>query len=59
MQADIGNKEPLVELVYPDLEPITFPICLTTHRELNTNRRVRMVFDLLATEIAVTINSKN
>jgi hypothetical protein len=28
-----------------------FPIWLTTHRELNTSRRVRMVFDLLAEEL--------
>jgi DNA-binding transcriptional LysR family regulator len=54
MQADIGDKEPLVERALPTLEPITFPIWLTTHRELNTSRRVRMVFDLLATEISAT-----
>jgi DNA-binding transcriptional LysR family regulator len=32
--------------------PFTFPIWLTTHRELNTSRRVRMVFDFLAEELA-------
>lgn len=51
MPEDIGNAEPLVQQVLPKLEPITFPIWLTTHRELNNSRRVRMVFDLLATEL--------
>jgi hypothetical protein len=37
-----------VEQVLPKLEPITFPIWLTTHRELHTNRRIRIVFDFLA-----------
>ena len=36
-----------VECVLPDLEPITFPIWLVTHRELHTSRRIRLVFDLL------------
>ncbi len=33
-------------------KPIMFPIWLVAHRELNTSRRVRMVFDLLARELA-------
>ena len=52
MPDDIGHAEPLVERVLPDFT-IEFPIWLTTHRELNTSRRVRMVFDLLAAELAV------
>jgi DNA-binding transcriptional LysR family regulator len=52
MPADIGDAEPSVQQVLPELEPITFPIWLTTHRELKTSRRVRLVFDLLATELA-------
>jgi len=51
MPEDIGDAEPLVQQVLPKLEAITFPIWLTTHRELKTNRRVRMVFDLLANEL--------
>lgn len=36
------------------LPPIiaAFPIWLTTHRELNTSRRVRVVYDILAEELA-------
>ena len=36
-----------VERVLPDREPITFPIWLTTHKELHTSRRIRVVYDLL------------
>ncbi len=52
MPEEIGDAEPLVEQVLPDLMPIIFPIWLTTHRELNTSRRVRLVFDLLAEELS-------
>jgi len=49
---EIGDAEPLVRQILPDLQPIVFPIWLTTHRELRTSRRVRMVFDFLATELS-------
>ena len=32
--------------------PLVFPIWLVAHRDLNTSRRVRVVFDLLARELA-------
>lgn len=48
----IGDAEPLVERVLPDMEAIQFPIWLVAHRELNTSPRIRMVFDLLAQELA-------
>jgi DNA-binding transcriptional LysR family regulator len=44
--------EPLVRRALPDIEPLMFPIWLVAHRELNTSRRVRVVFDLLAEELA-------
>lgn len=47
MQADIGDAEPMVERVPSGIEPIIVPIWLTAHREVNTSRRVRVVFDLL------------
>ena len=47
----IGDAEPLVRRVVPDFGPMTFPIWLTTHRELKTSRRVRTVFDFLADEL--------
>ena len=52
LDGNIGDAEPLVERVLPDLEPLMFPIWLVAHRELNTSRRIRMVFDLLAKELA-------
>lgn len=52
IDGNIGDAEPLVERAPPDLEPMIFPVWLVTHRELNTSRRVRLVFDLLASELA-------
>lgn len=52
MPEEIGDAEPLVAQALPTLQPIAFPIWLTAHRELNTSRRIRMVFDLLAEELA-------
>lgn len=52
LDGNIGDAEPLVRRVLPDFEPLSFPIWLVAHRELNTSRRVRVVFDLLAEELA-------
>ena len=52
LDGDVGDAEPLVRRALPDLEPLKFPIWLVSHRELNTSRRVRVVFDLLAAELA-------
>lgn len=49
----IGDAEPLVRRALPTLEPLMFPIWLVAHREVNTSRRVRVVFDLLAKELAL------
>ncbi len=47
MLEEVGDAEPLVRRALPDLPPIPVPMWLTTHRELNTSRRLRVVFDLL------------
>ncbi len=47
----IGDADPLVRRVLPDLEPIAFPIWLVAHRELSTSRRIRRVYDFLAQEL--------
>ncbi|MCY0092659.1 LysR family transcriptional regulator [Hoeflea ulvae] len=52
MAADIGDAEPDVAQVLPDLDPIVIPVWLVTHREVHTSRRVRLVFDLMAKELA-------
>lgn len=53
LDGHIGDAEPLVRRVLPGFEPLMFPIWLVAHRELNTSRRVRVVFDLLAKELAL------
>ncbi len=52
LDGSIGDAEPKVTRVLPDLAPLMFPIWLVAHRELNTSRRIRLVFDLLAKELA-------
>ncbi len=51
---DIGDAEPLVCRIVPDMPPIVVPLWLATHRELNTSKRVRTVFDFLVTELSRT-----
>ncbi|MEO1656595.1 MAG: LysR family transcriptional regulator [Pseudomonadota bacterium] len=42
------ENEPGVEKVLPSLPSPQFPVWLVTHRELKTNRRIRIVFDHLS-----------
>jgi DNA-binding transcriptional LysR family regulator len=48
MIEEVGDADPTVERALPDLPGIPVPLWLTTHREVRTSRRVRVVFDLLA-----------
>ncbi len=41
------DLDPTLERVLPELPPFQFPIWLVTHRELQTSKRIRIVFDLL------------
>jgi DNA-binding transcriptional LysR family regulator len=52
LDGDVGDAEPRVRRVLADAEPLMFPVWLVAHRELNTSRRVRAVFDLLAAELS-------
>ena len=52
MSNDIGLHTPEVIKVLPDLEIIKVPVWLVTHRELKTNRRIRLVFDYLAENLS-------
>ncbi len=52
IDGNLGDAEPLVRRVLPDFQPLVFPIWLVAHREVNTSRRIRLVFDLLASELA-------
>ena len=49
---EVGDAEPRVRRVLPDLAPLPVPVWLATHRELRTSRRIRVVFDLLAEELS-------
>lgn len=48
----LGDAEPGIEKVLPSLPPLQFPVWLVTHRELRTNRRIRLVFDTIARGMA-------
>lgn len=52
MPENIGDAEPLVDRVLPDIEPFEIEVWLVAHRELKTSRRIRMVFDFLAEELS-------
>ena len=52
MMREIADVTPEVEQILPDLDPIPVPVWLATHRELNTSRRIRLVYDLLAEALA-------
>lgn len=52
MMDDIAEHKTDIVRILADVEPVTFPIWLVTHRELHTSRRIRIVFDILAEELA-------
>ncbi len=51
MISQVGDAEPGVRLAAPWLPVFEIEAWLVAHRELNTSRRVRLVFDFLATEL--------
>ena len=53
MQRPIGDAEPRVRQVLADMPLPTLPMWLTAHVELRGNRRIRRVFDFLASELSV------
>ena len=48
MDQQIGDAEPMVTRAIPGFDPVEFPVWLVAHREVNTSRRIRLVFDFLA-----------
>ncbi|MAQ86265.1 MAG: LysR family transcriptional regulator [Maritimibacter sp.] len=48
----LGATDPGICRVPVDLPPLDVPLWLTAHRELNTSRRVRLVFDLIANALS-------
>lgn len=52
MPEEIGDDESMVQRALPDLELPMSELWLAAHRELKTSRRIRMVYDFLAAELA-------
>lgn len=49
---DVLNLFDDLEIVLPDICFVPVPVWLVTHRELHTSRRIRVIYDVLAQEIA-------
>ncbi|MEQ8901365.1 MAG: LysR family transcriptional regulator [Roseovarius sp.] len=52
MMDEVAAACPDVMRVLPDLPGFEIPVWLTTHRELHTSRRIRLVYDALAATFA-------
>lgn len=48
MMEEVGDAEPRVTRALPELPAFPVPMWLTSHRDVRTSRRVRVVFDMLA-----------
>lgn len=48
MNDNISAKFPEFQPVLTEIEPFSIPVWLVAHRELQTSRRIRLVFDILA-----------
>ncbi len=48
----IGDHDPSVQRVPFDISPVTVQTWITVHRELHTTPRIRVVYDLLCSELA-------
>ena len=53
---EIDDAEPEVRRVIPDFEGIPFPLLQVYHRELRTSKRIRLVFDLIASGFAEQVS---
>ena len=52
MPSDIGDQEPSVKRILPDLTLYTGELWLVVHRELRTTQRIKTVFDFLIDHLA-------
>lgn len=52
MSNDIGQRTSEVIKILPDIELINIPVWLVAHRELKTNKRIRLVFDYLTENLS-------
>lgn len=60
MQPEVlGDAEPYIEKALSEFPSWEFPLWIVTHREMQTSPRIRIVFDLLARELANVSRSKH
>lgn len=52
MTDDLAEHFPNMKTVLPDLAPVMVPYWLTTHRELQSSKRIRLVYDHIAEMLA-------
>lgn len=52
MAREIAMRTDDIVSLFPEAPPIEFPVWLVTHRELRTSRRIRLVYEILAEELA-------
>ncbi len=52
MPTELGDTDPSIKQILPNLGPLDSELWLAAHRELRTSRRIRTVFDFLATELS-------
>ncbi|MBO6918890.1 MAG: LysR family transcriptional regulator [Rhizobiaceae bacterium] len=50
MPERVGDLEPKVRSIMPSFRKMVYPVWLVAHRELHTSRRIRTVFDFIASE---------
>jgi DNA-binding transcriptional LysR family regulator len=51
------RNEPTVKVVLPFLEMPHYPVWLTVHRELQTSARIRAIYDFLASQVPLCLQS--
>jgi DNA-binding transcriptional LysR family regulator len=51
MVREVADATPGIVRLLPDIDPISVPVWLVSHRELHTSRRIRTVHDILAEEL--------
>jgi len=51
LDTNLGDNEPGIQRATPDSVVLPFPVWLVAHRDILTNRRLRLVFDFLSQEL--------
>lgn len=55
MDTHFAARHPQMEQILPQMPAIPYPVWLTTHREIHTSPRIRLVFDVLAEMLAAQL----